>query len=229
MKEDEIKELAKEIRLERILTDPTEIFIRPEDLTFDIKGKGDLLNTFPVPDCENCELKCCPPRLELSLFDIARFMDAGLEHFISGTFEGYMDFSRQPPDNKNRPIERPVPYISVTAPALHCMFLGDNGKCNIYEIRIPVCRSFPLTLHQDKEGNLLVQWIAQCKSFRLSSDKTVFLKLFDDLIHSCNEWTSNHMMLIHAREELREMGFGKYLGDEQRYALKSANSFAKAR
>lgn len=216
MKTDEIIALAREIRLERILIDPSEIFIRPEDVTFDIKGKGDLLNTFPIPECSECELKCCPPYLGLSLFDIARFMDAGIDDSIAGTFEGYIDFS-QWQSGDGLLADRPVPYIDEVPPVLHCRFLRDNEKCGIYGTRTPVCRSFPLTLQQDNDGNLLIQWIERCKHYKISQEKAIFLQLFDDLIRSYNEWTSNHMLIIHARDQLRDMGFGKYLGNEQNY------------
>jgi len=78
------------IYLGHIFTDPEEIYINPEHILLDMEGKGDLINTFPIPDCEECVDKCCPSRLELSLLDIARFIDLELDKFILGTFEHYI-------------------------------------------------------------------------------------------------------------------------------------------
>ncbi len=213
---DEIKALAGKIRLEHILINPKEMFIAPEDVTLDIGDKGDLINTFPVPECAECAAKCCPPRLELSLFDMARFMDKGLDEFISGTFEGYTDFSASQSDDGEF-LGRPAPYITCMPTTFHCTFLDECERCSIYESRTPACRSFPLTLCQDVSGELVIQWMARCQSYSISDNKTAFLQLFDSTIRSCNEWMGNHMLMVHARKQLRSLGFAKYLGDEQKY------------
>ena len=216
MKVDEIKALVDEIRLEHLLTNPKEIFVRSEDVAMDVVGKGDMIESFPAPECSECALKCCPPRLELSFFDIARLMDKGLDKFIGGTFEGYMGSTKPTSDSDAHP-EHSVPYISCDTIAIHCVFLDGNERCGIYDTRAPVCRSFPLKIRQNAKGELVAQWEARCRHYKISSDKAAFLELYDSAIRSCNEWICNHMLMIHAREQLRKIGFDKYLGEERHY------------
>ena len=215
MKIDDLEMLAAMIDLQDIVTDPGDIYINPNDVMIGMGISGDLKNTFPIPDCDRCTKKCCPAGIELSILDVARFMDAGLEKSIVGTFEGYMDFARSTASVQG--MKRPAPHIAAKPGVIGCRFLDRNERCGIYEVRPPVCRAFPLSLQQDEDGNMLVEWRTSCYDHVLSSDKAAFQQLFDNAVWVSNEWIRNHLLLMYARDELREMGFDKYLGSEENW------------
>jgi Fe-S-cluster containining protein len=205
MKLEELKSLASDMNLENIL-------IKQEDAILSIEGKGDLKNTFPVPDCGNCEGKCCPPRVVISLFDIARFIDNGLNEFVAGKFEGFVELFLSE-DGKNVKLHHP--HMSPTDPdAKVCVFLDKDGKCSIYENRPFVCRSYPVAVRIDEDRSKLALWLGGCQNYKISSDEAAFRRLLDSAIQDYNEKLSANALLMNRRNHLRELGFGNYMEDE---------------
>ncbi len=205
MKIDDLEALVAEMYLQDVL-------IGPADVTLSV-GMGDV---FPVPDCRGCEGRCCAQRLDLKLFDIARFMDNGLDEFIQGTFESYMEHTRSVLDG-GPGVKQPFPYIAPPAESTYCRFLNEDHVCSIYEVRMCSCRTFPLAVVGDKDGNVSIQWFGdQCK---IVSDEISFWRLVDNAVQNWNEGVITRILLMNARDQLRELGFGKYLGDERRYMI----------
>ena len=205
LKIDELEALAAEMDLRDIL-------VKPTDLALDTG----IWLTFPVPNCEGCRGRCCPQRLDLRLFDIARFMDSGLDEFIEGTFESFIEHSLSLLDG-GAGVQQPFPYVAPADGSIYCRFLDEDHKCGIYEARMSTCRTFPLAIVKDEDENISLQWFGdQCN---ISSDENSFWKLVDNAILNWNEGVKNQMLLMYARDQLREMGFGKYLGDERRYII----------
>lgn len=202
---DKLEALVAEMNIHNLL-------LRPADLALDIG----IWQSFPVPDCRNCKGRCCPPKLDLKLFDIARFMDSGLDEFIEGTFESFMEHSLSLLDG-NTGVEHPFPYVTPSTESVYCRFLDKDHGCSVYESRICSCRSFPLGIVKYGDEDISLQWFGdQCS---ILSDEISFWKLLDDAIQKWNEGVKNQILLMNARDQLREMGFGKYLGDERRYIL----------
>ena len=192
-----------------------DVLIKLEDVTLDIKNKGDLKNTFPILNCAKCMNKCCPSGMGLSLFDIARFIDEGLDNFITGTFEGYAEFVLSGGNHTELPIPRIVPAPSGKPV---CVFLDEAGRCRIYRMKPISCRIFPLIFHKDEDGSCSVSWSESCQSYEISSDEAVFRKFLSNAVRdynrNYNERFKDLILLMHAKEQLKSLGFGKYLGDD---------------
>jgi len=204
-KMDELEALVDEMNLQDML-------LKPADVTLGI-GVGGVL---PVPDCEHCENSCCAPQLDFKLSDIARFMDNGLDKFIKGTFESYVEHSKSVLDG-GPGVKRPFPYTAPVAKSVYCRFLKEDQLCGIYEARMGACRAFPLGAIRDENEDITIQWFGdQCK---IVSDENLFWILVDNAIQNWNEGIKTQILLLNARDQLRELGFGKYLGDEQRYIM----------
>jgi len=205
LKVDELEALVDEMYLQDIL-------LKPADLALDIG----IWRSFPVPNCENCKGRCCPQKLDLRLFDIARFMDNNLDEFISGTFESSVEYY-QSVWGGGAGVRQPFPYLTPANGSINCRFLREDHRCGIYEVRMSSCRAFPLGVVKDKDENISLQWFGdQCN---ISSDESLFWKLVNNAVLNWNEGVKNQLLLINARDQLRKMGFGKYLGDERRYIL----------
>lgn len=205
MKIDELKSLATEINMGSSL-------VGLEDVILNIEGKGDLENTFPMPDCDNCEEKCCPPRVVISLFDVARFMDDGLDERIAGKFEGFVELYLSD-DGKDVDLTRSHMF-PIDRDAKDCVFLNEDRKCSIYEKRPLICRSYPVAIRIDEDRNRLALWLGGCKKYNISSDKTAFQSLLDSAIQDYNEKLMSNALLMYSRNQLRDIGFGKYLEDD---------------
>ncbi len=205
MKIDEIEVLASEINMGSSL-------VGPEDVTLSIEGKGDLKTTFPVPNCDACEDKCCPPRVVISLFDVARFMDRGLDEHVAGKFQGFVELFLS---DDGKDVELSRPHMFPTDPnAKDCVFLDENRRCSIYEYRPFVCRSYPLAIRIDEDRNRLAIWLGGCQKYEISSDEAPFRRLMDSAIQDYNEKLISNALLMYSRSKLRDLGFGKYLEDE---------------
>lgn len=205
MKIDELKELASEINMGSSL-------VGPEDITLSIEDMGDLENSFPIPDCDNCEEKCCPPRVVISLFDVARFIDDGLIERVAGKFEGFIDLFLSD-DGSDVDLTRPHMF-PIDREAKDCVFLDEDRKCSIYEYRPLICRSYPLAIRIDEDRNRLGLWLGGCKKYKILSDGPAFQKLLDSAIQDYNEKLLSNAILMYSRNQLREIGFGKYLEDD---------------
>lgn len=204
-KTDELKALEDSMYLQDMLLKPADVIL----------GVG-VGSVFPVPDCNNCEGSCCAPQLDFKLCDIARFMDNGLDKFIMGTFESYVEHSLSVLDG-GRGVKHPFPYIAPVGKSVYCRFLKKDQLCGIYEARICACRAFPLGVVRDENEDIIVQWFGdQCK---MASDESLFWMLVDNAIENWNEGVKTQILLMNARDELRKLGFGKYLGDERRYMM----------
>jgi len=210
LKIDELELLAAELNIEEKL-------IKPDDIEINVSqdsGLGDLKNTFPVLKCDVCKSKCCASRLDLRLFDIAKFMDKGLDHFITGTFEHYMEHFLAI-SNGNDGLKHPLPYIIPgQSRTSRCIFFGEDEKCGIYDTRLPACRAFPLGLTIDGDSKTAsLHWSNGCHNYETSPDDTPFRELLDAAIENWNEGLKNHILLINHRDQLMDLGFGKYVGN----------------
>jgi Fe-S-cluster containining protein len=205
MKIDELKALASEINMGSSL-------ISSEDVKFTIEDMGDLENTFPVPDCDNCEKKCCPPRVVISLFDVARFIDSGMNERVGGKFEGFVNLYLSD-DGKDVELTH-THMFPVERDAEDCVFLDENRKCSIYESRPFICRSYPVVIRIDEERNRVARWLGGCQIYKVLSDKAAFHRLLDSAIQDYNEKLMSNALLMYSRNQLRDIGLGKYLEDE---------------
>jgi Fe-S-cluster containining protein len=206
MKLEELESLISGMNLRNVL-------IKPEDVTFNIGDKGDLKSTFPVLMCDQCEEKCCPPRVTITLYDIARFMDNGLDDSIAGKFQGWVEFFL----SGNKDVRLYRPYMSPGDPkAKNCVFLNEDGKCDIYINRPLGCRSFPLSVKLVEDGKREVLWglSVECRNYEISSDETEFRSLLGSAIQDYNERLKTQALLKNRRNQLRDIGFGKYMEDE---------------
>jgi Fe-S-cluster containining protein len=98
-------------------------------------------------------------------------------------------------------------------PSEYCRFLDEEYRCSIYEARMSSCRAFPLGVVRGRDGNISLQWFGdQCN---ITSDESIFWKLVDNAILNWNEGVKNQLLLMNAQDQLRDMGFGKYLGDNR--------------
>jgi len=205
MKLDELEQLAESMNLSNIL-------ITREDVILSMDNMGDLVNTFPVPNCDKCEKKCCPPRVAISLFDVARFMDYGMADSVAGTFDGYVNLFLS---DDGRDAKLSHAYIMPnSSDAEDCVFLGEDRKCSIYDKRPGICRSYPVAIRLDEDKNKLALWMGGCKNYEISPDKAAFQLLLDSAIKDYNEKLKSNAVLMHLRHELREIGLGKYMEDE---------------
>ena len=167
MKIDELKSLASEINMGSSLVERKDVILSIDDM-------GDLENTFPAPDCDNCQKKCCPPRVVISLFDLARFMDDGLDEHVAGKFKGFVELYLS---ENGKDVDLGHPHMFPTDPdAKDCVFLDEDRKCSIYENRPFVCRSYPMVVRIDKDRNRLGRWLGGCQKYKILSDKTAFQK-----------------------------------------------------
>ncbi len=205
MKIDELKSLAAGINMGSAL-------VSPEDVILSIEDKGDLENTFPVPDCDNCQEKCCPPRVVISLFDLVRFTDYGLQERIAGQFKGFVELFLSD-DGKDVDLTRPHMF-PIDPDAKDCVFLDEDQNCSIYEKRPLICRSYPVVIRIDEDKNRLARWLGGCQKCKISSDKAPFQRLLDSAIQDYNEKLTSNALLMYSRSQLRDMGLGKYLEDE---------------
>ncbi len=201
MKIDELEALAVEMGVQDLL-------LKPSDLALDIG----IWRGFPIPDCKNCRGRCCAKQLDLRLFDIARFMDNGLDEFIEGTFELFAEYYLSVLHGKSG-VKQPFPHIDPAVGSIYCRFLDEEYKCSIYEARMSSCRAFPLGVVRDRDGDVSLQWFGdQCI---ITSDESIFWRLVNNAVLNWNEGVKNQLLLMNAQDQLRDMGFGKYLGDER--------------
>lgn len=206
MKVDELEILASELKLDNIL-------VKPEDVILTMEGKGDLVDTFPIPNCEECADKCCPRAVAISLFDVARFIDVGMDDYIGGRFEGYVELFLSENGGKDVSISRC--YMSPSdVDAKNCVFLNKEMRCNIYENRPLICRSFPIAVRIDEHKNRVGIWMDGCRNFDIKPDKDAFQWLLENAVQDYNEKLKSNALLMHSRQKLRDIGFGRFMEDE---------------
>ena len=89
---------------------------------------------FQIVDCTRCANCCKTMDIKFSDEDVERIaghLDMEIDDFIQTYLE---------PDDEDGPYKvREKP----------CSFLGDDGRCTIYDVRPTVCREYP---HTDKDG-----------------------------------------------------------------------------
>jgi len=211
MKLDEIQVLASELNLDSVL-------VKPEEVIFTMEDKGDLQTTFPIPNCGECQEKCCPTGVAISLFDLARFIDIDLDSFIGGTFSGYVDLFLSDDGGENVKLSRP--YMSGSNPEIKdCVFMDEERKCSIYENRPLICRAYPMAIRIDENRRKVAFWMGGCKKFDLSDDEPAFRKLFLNAIQDYNEKVTSNSLLMYSRNRIRDVGFGKYMEDDWKILL----------
>jgi Fe-S-cluster containining protein len=78
-----------------------------------------------------CGAACCHNEIGLNIYDIGRLIDAGYKDSIT-----------------NKPDPRGIPnsYIPMLKKENgKCIFLSDEFRCKIYDIRPDICRVYPYT------------------------------------------------------------------------------------
>ncbi len=206
MKLDELLGLASQLNLDNILVKPEEVILTMEDM-------GDLKNTFPIPDCSNCEEKCCPRGVAVSLFDVARFTEIDLDQFLAGVFKGYVELFFA--ENGGKDVDLSRPYMAgADTKAKDCVFLDEEGKCSIYENRPFICRSYPVAIRLDENRNKIAIWMGGCKKYKISDDAEAFQRLFLSAVQDYNEKVTGNSLLMYSRNRLRELNYGKYMEDD---------------
>lgn len=208
MKLDEIKALVSELNLENK-------FIKPEEVIFAIKDKGDLKTTFPIPNCNKCTDKCCPTRININLYDVARFVDMGLDSCITGRFSGYVELSLSEDGGKN--VKLSNPYMSGNDPdKKNCDFMDNEQKCIIYENRPIMCRAFPIAVRIDENKRKAAFWINtfckdKCSCYDLCDNEPAFQNLLNNAVQYYNENLASKSLLTYSRNRLKDMGLDKYI------------------
>jgi len=188
----------------------TDILVKPERIILSIEGKGDLKNTFPLPVCSKCKESCCHPQVNLTLFDIARLLDCGLDDIIIGTYEKFVEAFLSGSRGKMS-----LPYMrKVEDKTAACTFLDENGNCSRYEDRPMLCHSHPLSVKIIADKSYILGWDSRCQSYEISSDKAAFQELLDSAVQHYNEKLKSQALLKLRRNQLRELGFGKYMENE---------------
>jgi Fe-S-cluster containining protein len=206
MKLDEVLELASELNLNNIL-------VKPEEVILSMEEKGDLKNTFPIPDCNNCPEKCCPAGVAISLFDLARFIDIGLDTFARGNFEGYIELFLSDDGGENVKLSRP--FMGGEGPgAKDCIFLDEERKCSIYDNRPFICRAYPVGIRLDENRDKLALWMGGCQKYKVSDDAEAFQRLLLSAVQDYNEKVTSNSLLMYSRNRLRDAGYGKYMEDD---------------
>jgi hypothetical protein len=71
-----------------------------------------------------------------------------------------------------------------------------------------------LILCQDEDGGWLLFWSDSCQSYEIPSDEAASWRLLGKSIQHYNEKLKAVILLAKAREQLVDLGFGKYLGSE---------------
>jgi hypothetical protein len=66
----------------------------------------------------------------------------------------------------------------------------------------------------DEDKSKLALWLGGCQNYQLSSDEAAFRRLLDSAIQDYNEKLKSNVLLMNSRNQLRELGFGKYMEDE---------------
>jgi Fe-S-cluster containining protein len=208
MKLDELKALVSELNLESK-------FIKPEEVTFVMKDKGDLKTTFPIPNCNRCTGKCCPTRININLYDVARFVDMGLDSCITGMFSWYVDMPLSEDGGKN--VRLSNPQMSGKDPdKKDCVFMDEEKKCSIYENRPTMCRAFPIAVRLDENKRKVAFWIDtfckdKCSSYDLCDNEPAFQSLVFNAVQYYNENLVSKSLLTHSINRLKDIGLGKYI------------------
>ncbi|MEK7398118.1 MAG: YkgJ family cysteine cluster protein [Candidatus Poribacteria bacterium] len=207
MKLDEIKALVSELNLENK-------FIKPEEVIFAIKDRGDLKTTFPIPNCNRCTDKCCPTRININLYDVAKFVDMGLDSCIKGVFSEYVDISLSEDGGKNVKISNPYMYGNPNKK--DCVFMDDEQKCSIYENRPTMCRAFPITVRIDENKRKVALWRNtfckdKCSCYDLCDNEPAFQSLLLNAVQYYNENLASKSLLAHSINRLKDIGLGKYI------------------
>ena len=210
---EKLEELSSEINLGDVL-------VKEEDVILAMDGKGDLKSTFPVPNCERCVEKCCPAGVAVSLFDVARFMDMGLDSYLAGAFEGYIELFLSDDGGNNVKISRPYMASGISG-AKGCVFLTEEKKCSIYDRRPFICRAFPVGIRIDEDRNRLAIWMGGCQNYDISDNKEAFLRLLGSAVQDYNEKVTANSLLMYSRNRLRESSFGKYMEDDWKILIDS--------
>jgi Fe-S-cluster containining protein len=205
MKLDELNALVSELDLSNVI-------VKPEDVIVAIEGKGDLKTTFPIPNCSKCNASCCSSgAVGITLFDIARLIDNGLDSFISGSFFETEIADIYYEDVKN--IIYHIPYMlkNDSNPTL-CVFLNEEQKCSMYEKRPKICSAYPIKISVNKNKQVIASWSIFCKYYDIVDNESAFQTLFLSAIQQHNEILISRLLVEHSEKRIRDIGLGKYIG-----------------
>ncbi len=197
-----------------VLVDPATIVLEHEE------------GPFVVPDCPRCELKCCVHKevgsgILLSLQDIANLIDSGLGDLIVGTFT-----FRQRADGEMEIHEMP----RLAKRQGNCVFYDEEkGLCNGYGTRPSICRRFPYEVHYRRgSGKPFARFIpwAPCPKVQKKSFEPAVRQMAMDAVEDENFSFEDNMLLPDHVEELRKIGFARFLPvpEKRRKASKTTRS-----
>ncbi len=195
-------------RLARAVLEP-EDFLDPATVT--IKQNN---GSFKVPDCGNCEDRCCVHEgrdegILLSLWDIAMLVDSGLEDFIVGRYT----FSKK--NGQVLPEVDKLPRLKKRKG--NCIFYEEkSGLCTQYGLRPTICRRFPYEIHHrsTKLAEVpMVRFISglPCPKISIPDNAETVQQIMADTIEDENISLEDDLLLPTHHQALRTIGFGPYL------------------
>ena len=174
------------------------------------KNKG----PFVLPDCQNCDDRCCVHKeaqlgILLSLRDIANLVDGGLQGYIVGRYTFKKRKGKVLPEiNKMPRLEK---YKG------NCIFYDEHtGLCNEYGLRPTICRRFPYEVDYKKTKSRelpLAQFIpeAPCPTISGSVYEEEVRQIALDAVDEENVSIEDELLLPYHHKILREIGFSPYL------------------
>lgn len=161
-----------------------------------------------APRCETCQESCCRgpgTAVRLRLSDIARLVDAGLEHAIAPPSEGSADAGVAALETLD--AQRRFPTLR-RRDGDACVFLDDDERCAIHPIRPLACRAYPLLL-EPAEGR--VRWASGCRSFTTGASEHERRAAVAATLRAYHEKVSDLVVLTHGRRELERVGLARHL------------------
>jgi Fe-S-cluster containining protein len=197
-----LRQLAREAMDPEDYLDPDAIELRKDRHRWD------------MPDCANCADRCCVHKgarmgILLSLQDIAHLADSGLEDLIVGTFT----FRRR--EGRILPDIRDMPRLAKKQG--YCVFYDqEKGTCTGYEYRPTICRRYPFEVDYTRTGKPFARYIPDSPCVRVKGRKyePAIREMVREAVVDENVSLEDARIVPECHEELRELGFGKWLPPE---------------
>jgi len=172
----------------------------------------------------NCLQCCCRnqgQKIRLLLNDLAKLLDLGFEDKIEGTYdtaENIQAFLDHP--SKER-IYR-TPYLKRKTGKdgkEECIFLTEDWKCSIWESAPYICKTYPLIMDQEMTPDAMLLTFSldtNCSCTRSDQMQEIqppehTKRLINDVVCERIEADHTSKLLCYRRDELKRIGFGKYL------------------
>lgn len=199
--------------LTRKLTKLARRAVDPEDiLDPDVVPLRNANGVYEMPDCANCQDRCCVHKevgsgILLSLIDVANLVDSGFGDLIVGRFT----FKK-----KNGKITDEIDEMPRLAKRQgNCIFYDeDQGLCTGYEHRPTICRRFPYEVHYKKKSRApFARYIPDVPCAKVTGDHHLpaIMKMVREAVIDENVSFEDAVLLPDHHEQLRTMGFDRFL------------------